>query len=104
MARWEELKLEISKLEAEIKKEVLSLGKTQQVGNVKASFANGRKTYNYEGIAKVIDVPPEVMDAHTQTKQITDWTKLVKELSPPEDIMSQFVKVGNPSVSLSVIA
>ena len=102
MARWEELKYEISALEADISKEVLALGKTQQVGNVRASYAKGRKIYNYEGIAKVINIPPEIMDAHT--KQITDWTKIVKELSPSEEIMSQFVRVGNPTVTIKLVA
>ena len=104
MARWEELKIEISRLESEITKEVISLGKTQQVGNVRASFANGRKTYNYEAIAKSIEIPDDVFAAHTKQKIETDWTSLVKELSPPEEIMAQHVKVGDPTVSLKIVA
>ena len=104
IARWEELKIEISKLEAEIKKEVCTLGKTQQVGNVKASFSKGRKTYNYEGIAKSVDASDELITLHTQQKTVTDWTKLVKELSPSEEVMNQFVKVGASSVSLKIIS
>jgi predicted transcriptional regulator len=104
MAKWEELKLEISKLEADIKKEVLELGKTQQVGNVKASFAKGRTNYNYQGIAEAIEVPEEVMSKYTEQKTVTDWTKIVKELSPPDEVMSEFAKTGSPSVSLKIVA
>lgn len=103
MERWEELKLEISKLESEIKKEVLVLGKTQQVGNVKASFAKGRTRYDYEQIAKSIKVPDEIMEKFTEKKVVTDWTKLVKELSPSSEVMENYSKVGEPSVNLKII-
>lgn len=49
MLKWEEVRRELDALEAEIKSVVLELGKTQTVGNVRATFSAGRKSYDYQG-------------------------------------------------------
>jgi hypothetical protein len=49
MLKWEEVRRELDALEAEIKSAVLELGKTQTVGNVRATFSAGRKSYDYQG-------------------------------------------------------
>ena len=44
MLQWEEVKRSLDALTEEIQAAVLAIGKTQTVGNVRASFAAGRKT------------------------------------------------------------
>lgn len=47
MLKWEEKQKEIAVIEAQIKGAVLTIGKTQTVGNVRATYSAGRKTYDY---------------------------------------------------------
>jgi len=103
MERWAELKAKIIGLENEIKAEVLLLKKTQDVGNVRATFAKGRKTYDYESIAKSQAIPPGLLEANTQEKIVTDWRNIVKAMNPDEEIMTQYCKVGKPSVTLKIL-
>jgi len=48
MLQYGDLKATLDVLEAQIKIAVLERGKTQTVGNVRASYSTGRKTYDYE--------------------------------------------------------
>ena len=48
MLQYGELRSTLDALEAQIKTAVLERGKTQTVGNVRASYSTGRKTYDYE--------------------------------------------------------
>lgn len=48
MLAWEELMVQAKALEDQIKEVVLSLEKTQVVGNVRATYSTGRKSYQYE--------------------------------------------------------
>ena len=47
MLRWQELKQELDAIEAQISAAVLDLGKTQTVGNVRATYSAGRRTFDY---------------------------------------------------------
>jgi len=46
---WGELAEKMARLEERIKPQVLELGKTQTVGNVRATFSQGRRAYDYRG-------------------------------------------------------
>ena len=48
MLEWEETQRKADALKTVIETEVLALGKTQNVGNVRASYSGGRKSYDYE--------------------------------------------------------
>jgi len=48
MLRWEQVRRQLDEIEAAIKDSVLEIGKTQTVGNVRASYSKGRKTYDYK--------------------------------------------------------
>ena len=48
MLKWEEAQRHADELAEQIKETVLAIGKTQTVGNVRASFRNGTKRYDYE--------------------------------------------------------
>ena len=47
MLEWEETQRKADALKTVIETEVLALGKTQNVGNVRASYSGGRKSYDY---------------------------------------------------------
>jgi hypothetical protein len=48
MLEWEETQRKADALRSEIEAVVLEMGKTQTVGNVRASYSAGRKSYDYE--------------------------------------------------------
>ena len=48
MLEWEQTQTKADALALEIRDAVLALGKTQNVGNVRASYSAGRKSYDYE--------------------------------------------------------
>lgn len=52
MLEWEEVQTKADALALEIGEAVLELGKTQTVGNVRATYSAGRKRYDYELAAK----------------------------------------------------
>ena len=74
MLRWESMKRVLDSLEAQIQASVLELGKTQNVGNVRASYSKGRKSYDYEAAAKPLDPPDSLLDACT--KFSIDWRRV----------------------------
>lgn len=99
MLEWEQKRAELDELEAAIKATVLELGTTQTVGNVRASYNSGRKTYDYESAARECvdeDVIAEYTDIVTVKK--TDWRKLCLEAK-----IDAPYKEGTPSVSLKLL-
>ena len=52
MLEWEAAKAQLDELTGWIQEAVLPIDKTQTVGNVRATFSNGRKSYDYEAGAK----------------------------------------------------
>jgi len=51
MLQWEEMQKAADELKSEIEAAVLEIGKTQNVGNVRASYSKGRKSVNYQKAA-----------------------------------------------------
>ena len=52
MLEWGELAEKMAALESEINAAVLDAGKTQTVGNVRATYSKGRTTLDYESAAR----------------------------------------------------
>jgi hypothetical protein len=101
MIRYEGLKKACDALEASIKEEILKLGKSQSVGNVKATFTKGRKTINYQAIAEPL-APIEIVDKYTSKK--VDWRKVFGEIDAENDIIEANTTIGDPSVSIKIVA
>lgn len=72
MLEWENKKKELDILETLIEDQVLSYGETFVVGAVRATYNNGRKTYDYEKAGLSAD-PAIVLEC---SKTVVDW-KLV---------------------------
>ena len=97
MLEWEQKKTELDELEANIKVAVLDIGKTQTVGNVRATYSAGRKTFKYQDAANAHpDVDQTLIDAYTTPK--IDWRGICKrfEIEPP------FTQ-SSPTVSVKLI-
>jgi hypothetical protein len=96
MLRWETMKKELDALTSIIQEEVLQMGKTQTVGNVRATYSAGRKTYDYHTAGAQAD--PEVWERHAIKSY--DW-KAICETAGITDI--PFTQ-SEPNVSVKLIA
>jgi len=99
MLEWEKARRDLDLLESEIKEAVLEIGKTQTVGNVRASFSNGRRIYDYEGAARKADAPDDVVDVYSKT--VTDWKKVCEVMQILDDV--QVIKKTDPTVSIKLV-
>ena len=99
MLKWERLRRELDELEWAIKDTVLQLGKTQTVGNVRATFSKGRKSYYYQAAA---EGHPMVSDTTLSlfTKPIIDWRGVCNHVGIDDIPFSE----GEPSVSLKILS
>jgi hypothetical protein len=99
LLRWEQKRRELDELEAAIKDSVMQIGQTQTVGNVRATYNKGRKSYDYQAAA---DGHPMVSEAtvelFTTTTPKIDWRGICKHAGI-EDVP---FKQGVPSVSLKL--
>ena len=100
MLEWERVKLQLDALAEEITQAVLAVGKTQTVGNVRATYSGGRKSYNYQDAA---DGHPMVSDAtldlFTRTVVTVDWKKVCEHVGI-EDVP---FKQSEPGVTLKTL-
>lgn len=103
MLEWEKKRRELDLLENWIKEQVLELGQTQTVGNVRASYSAGRKSYDYETAVNDWDKTHEygLSDDVLQkfTKHTTDWRGVCKHYNIEEIPFSQ----SEPNVYLSLL-
>ena len=102
MLEWENAKRQIDALEAEISAAVLDIGKTQNVGNVRASYSAGRKKYDYQAAAEIAEVEPDIVAQYrvTTTLTTTDWRQICKVAKVEEIPFTQ----PAPSVSVKLLA
>ena len=77
---WEKRIIELEELEAEIKEAVLELKTTQKVGNVTATFSNGRRELDYETPGQF--APVEIIDSNTVIDKFTDWEAVSALIDP----------------------
>lgn len=94
MLEWEKTKKALELIEEEIAAAVMQIGKTQTVGNVRATYSGGTRTFDYETAGK--DAPAEIIAQHTQTKIITDWKSVCKSAN----IESIPFTISDPSVKV----
>jgi len=79
LLEWEMKRNELDDLEKEITDAVLFLEKTQNVGNVRASYSGGRATYDYETPA-FANATLEIKLKHQTKQKETDWEMLAKDI------------------------
>ena len=81
---WETKRRELNALEVDITAYMLETGKSAQVGDVRATYYAGRKSYNYEQAVKNYNVSQEVLDLYRKPVAY-DW-KAICEGTGIEDI------------------
>ena len=99
MLKWEQMKRQLDEMEQAIKDTVMQLGRTQTVGNVRASYSKGRKRYDYHAAiaAAGYDSPSQL---EPWRKVTYDYRSACKELEITEVPFTQ----SPPSVSVKLLA
>lgn len=100
MLDYEKAQRKADELRAQVEAAVLEIGETQQVGNVKATYRNGRKSYDYKAAVK--DDPGDIVLEYTETKTRVDWRALVLDglgINKDEIPFTQ----SDPSVSVKIV-
>lgn len=82
MLTWEQMQLRANELRAVIEATVMRIGETQTVGNTRATYSSGRKTYDYAMAAMMC---PRLKDSIAQQFTVTpepqtDWRKICEHV------------------------
>ncbi len=101
MLKWEQKKRELDELEQAIKDTVMQIGKTQTVGNVRATFSNGRKSYDYQRAVESYAAQGLFVDdaLAKHSKTVYDYKAICAELL----IVAVPFTQSPPSVSLKLM-
>lgn len=88
MLEWELKRMELDELETEISSAILDLKETQTIGNVRATFNNGRKEYDYETPGSQASL--DIIDLYTEEEEWIDWEGLARKFGPTDEEISGF--------------
>lgn len=105
MLEYGELSAKLSEIETEIKAAVLELGKTQTVGNVRATYSQPRKTYQ-DWESAVMEAEPEGLDTEKYTEVIpaqvvVNWQKAATDFGIERK--AWIAEDAKPSVTVKII-
>lgn len=102
MLAWEETQREADRLRSEIEAAVLELGKSQTVGNVRASYSAGRKSYDYD---KAIQIALESGAVGTAELKTFEYSELdARGACKGLGIEAVPYTQSEPSVSVKLVA
>ena len=104
MLEWEKVKARLDELSVLIEDDVLKIGKTQTVGNVRASYSKGRRSFDYEAGAKdhpmVSDSTVKLFTVVPETPlPYVDWRGICKHAGIDDVPFTQ----GDPSVTVKLV-
>lgn len=102
MLKWGELQEQAKELEAEITDAVLAIGKTQTVGNVRATYSKGRTTYDYQGAVEALGLHPSELEEWEKVSY--DWKSACDALSKEYDLHVPAKSQSGPTVRVKVVA
>ena len=98
MLTWEEKRKELDKIEDQIKTAVMELGKTQTVGNVRATYSKGKGEYDYQRA---------LLDRGLTDENLSDYAKITYDYR--KAVMDMGIEIepyytpGKPHVSVKLI-
>ena len=95
MLDWGKAQEELHILELEIQEAVLEIGKTQTVGNVRATYSAGRETKDYEAVHD--QIPFDVIEKYSKVE--VAWAKACDEVGIVAPVKSK----SAPSVTVKLI-
>lgn len=109
MLEWQEAQTKADLLKMDIESAVLHLGKTQTVGNVRATYSAGRKSYDYQVAFEETLAKAALTDAllvthlttlkHEHAKVTYDWRGVCEDA----DIKDVPFTQSAPSVALKIV-
>jgi hypothetical protein len=97
LAQYRKMKSAVDALEAEIKSEVLALGRSQEAEGVKVTYRKGASKVDYEAAAIALAVPTMAFESLK-----IDYTAAVKAAKPQASLLEPFTTTGEPSVSIKL--
>jgi len=106
MLDWRQKKMELDAIEAKIVTAVLDIGKTQTVGDVRATYSAGRRTFGYQqAVDDYSAAHPEDLEfstliaVHTRVEVSVDCKAVCDEMK----IVAPVIKQGEPSVTVKLL-
>ena len=100
MLQWETQKRRLNELEQAIRDSVLQIGKTQTVGNVRATYSKGRKKFDYKEAWKRHGYYTDI-DIEKYKKVTYDYRAICRDASFDQDEIP-FTE-SPPSVSVKLL-
>ena len=106
---WREKRTELQVIEDRIKQAVLDLGKTQTVGDVRASYSAGRRTFGYkEAVEGYVAQEPEDLVAFLErveanTRVVTTTDVDYRAICDAWKLTAPVITEGNPSVDIKFV-
>jgi len=97
MLEWEDIQGKADELAERIKKSVFGIGKTQTVGRVRATYSEGRKSYDYKSAWESYSGGSTPSDEYARVSW--DYKKACDDAELQEISFSK----GDPSVSLKLL-
>lgn len=87
MLKWERIQKEADLLRAEIEWAVMAIKRTQTVGNVRATYSGGRKSYNYQAAAILCPAANQsvIKEFTVIPPPRTDWRKICQHVGIEKD-------------------
>ena len=83
LLNWETYRREMNAIESDITAYILDKKKSAQVGDVRATYTAGRKTYQWEQAARDHGFPPGLLDQYE--KPAYDWKGMCEHLGITQD-------------------
>lgn len=78
----------------------MALRQTIKTEHATAVYSDGRGSYDYEAIAKILEPDPELIERHSRVS--VDWRKVCEEAGMTEELKEKFYRPGKPYVSLKI--
>jgi hypothetical protein len=69
----------LAALEAQIAAEVLALGKSQTIANVKATYYSPSVEVDWASACEAAEIPDNIVAKYTVTKDMVSWAKVAAE-------------------------
>jgi hypothetical protein len=101
LARWAYHQFMAQQLASEITEQVLALGHSVETPDARASFSEGRGSYDWHGLARALKAPTELLKEHAQL--VVDWRAVCLTLGVPESLKQRYyTPPDGPRVTLKL--
>jgi hypothetical protein len=88
LARWAYHQFLAQQLAGEITEQVLALGHSVETTDARASWSEGRGTYDWQGLARALKAPKELLKEHASV--VVDWRAVCLHLGVPEALKERY--------------